>query len=873
MKKLLLMKTVLLLFALVVGSTSVWATTVTKTVNQLVSANSWTVSSGTNIGTLATSFSLDDNISISTSGDANCGSIWGTTTYDWRLYQAQDGDVTVTANNGYVITSITFTYSTSNSGTLKDGSTTVSSGTAQSFNANTNTTTKTYTVGNTSTKKNGQVRITQFSVTYVDPSDNRAETTVTITGNETTRYMDQSATTPTATVKAGTTTVGTTVSWSSSEESVATIVEGTGAITLVAPGTTTIKARYAGDTENYKASEASYTLTVYGVFSGISDLQTAIESAPYNSGTGSKAKITFTNAIVNHATTNYAYIIDENGVGAVINQNSHGFTAGKIINGTVTGATLCVYNSGATVIKNVSSTTDGLTLTDGSVTTQTKAINTVTAANQSMMVKFENVIYNSASSSFTDNTNSIVYADYFNVNPTLSNGGKYDVTGLLIMDDGVLKVAPIAAIGIVSKLVNPSSQWKNGDAALTSITINKAEGTKKFTFETNSNGTLTYSSTKTSVATIAADGTITPIGYGITTIKASTVATSDYNADEKSFTLTVSDEGLDYLDYNGVGVTGTTYTDWNNKQFGTNAVYKGNTAGGNSSIQFRTDNNNSGIVTTTSAGKVGKITVAWNSNTTNGRKIDIYGKNTPYSAASDLYNAETQGTKLGSIAKGSTELTVTGNYGYIGIRSSDKALYLDNIAIEWDENVVPVSIAASGYGTIASSSALDCSNLPTGLTAYKVSSITKTTVTLEQVTEAVADNTGLVLNGTESTTYAIPVAISGADISSTNKLKAAVTATTLDDGSFYIMKGGKFCLVTGAANEAARTVPAGKAYLLATDVSSEARELTFVFDDVTAIETVKSEKANNEYYNLAGQRVANPTKGLYIVNGRKVVVK
>lgn len=31
--------------------------------------------------------------------------------------------------------------------------------------------------------------------------------------------------------------------------------------------------------------------------------------------------------------------------------------------------------------------------------------------------------------------------------------------------------------------------------------------------------------------------------------------------------------------------------------------------------------------------------------------------------------------------------------------------------------------------------------------------------------------------------------------------------------------------------------------------------------------------ANNKYYNLAGQKVMNPTKGLYIVNGKKVLKK
>lgn len=48
----------------------------------------------------------------------------------------------------------------------------------------------------------------------------------------------------------------------------------------------------------------------------------------------------------------------------------------------------------------------------------------------------------------------------------------------------------------------------------------------------------------------------------------------------------------------------------------------------------------------------------------------------------------------------------------------------------------------------------------------------------------------------------------------------------------------------------------------------------FSLDETTGINKV-SQKANtdNQYYNLAGQRVAQPTKGLYIVNGKKVVIK
>ena len=180
--------------------------------------------------------------------------------------------------------------------------------------------------------------------------------------------------------------------------------------------------------------------------------------------------------------------------------------------------------------------------------------------------------------------------------------------------------------------------------------------------------------------------------------------------------------------------------------------------------------------------------------------------------------------------------------------------------------VVSATIPTSGYGTIASAYALDCANLPGGLKAYKVTGLTAETVTLEEVTEAVAANTGLILKGTASTAYDIPVAASGTDISATNKLKAAVTATNIAANAAYILQNGEFHLVTAAS-----TIPAGKAYLLASS-PDPARSLNFTFD-ATAIKAVEGEIQNGEFYNVAGQRVAQPTKGLYIVNGKKVVVK
>ena len=69
------------------------------------------------------------------------------------------------------------------------------------------------------------------------------------------------------------------------------------------------------------------------------------------------------------------------------------------------------------------------------------------------------------------------------------------------------------------------------------------------------------------------------------------------------------------------------------------------------------------------------------------------------------------------------------------------------------------------------------------------------------------------------------------------------------------------------------TVPANKAYLVY-DGAAGARDY-FLFDEATAISAplVNSEEVNSEVYDLQGRRVKNAAKGVYIVNGRKVVIK
>lgn len=139
----------------------------------------------------------------------------------------------------------------------------------------------------------------------------------------------------------------------------------------------------------------------------------------------------------------------------------------------------------------------------------------------------------------------------------------------------------------------------------------------------------------------------------------------------------------DTLDRAMTGQTGTTYGEWSGKTGNSGAVYAGVSAGGNDSIQLRSKGSNSGIVTTASCGKATRIVVTWNDGTDSGRTLDVYGKNTAYTQATDLY-INVQGTKIGSIVCGqSAELTITDDYAFIGFRPGNGTVYLDKIEIEW----------------------------------------------------------------------------------------------------------------------------------------------------------------------------------------------
>ena len=181
-----------------------------------------------------------------------------------------------------------------------------------------------------------------------------------------------------------------------------------------------------------------------------------------------------------------------------------------------------------------------------------------------------------------------------------------------------------------------------------------------------------------------------------------------------------------------------------------------------------------------------------------------------------------------------------------------------------------VLVPSKTYTTLTSAYALDFTSVSSNLKAYIATEVSGGAVQMTQVNKVPA-NTGLVLKATTpGSAVNVPILVGNADNVSGNKMAGSATETTaITENGGYILSNGVFQPAT------AGTLAAGKAYL---NIAVSARELELSFDenDVTAISeltTTNCTNNTNEYFDLQGRKVAQPTKGLYIVNGRKVIIK
>ncbi len=191
-------------------------------------------------------------------------------------------------------------------------------------------------------------------------------------------------------------------------------------------------------------------------------------------------------------------------------------------------------------------------------------------------------------------------------------------------------------------------------------------------------------------------------------------------------------------------------------------------------------------------------------------------------------------------------------------------------------STVSKTITAAGYATYCSENALDFTG--TGLTAYiaKKDEQNASKIIFVSVTKVPA-NTGLLLKGDAGNHTINTTTSNELDDVTNNVLKGVTKAESKEAGIFVLMNGSKgvgFYMTTKTF-----TVGANTAYIPSLNElaggGGEVRFIGFNFDgETTGVDGIATVQQNNgEVYNLQGQRVSAAKKGLYIINGKKVLVK
>ena len=189
-----------------------------------------------------------------------------------------------------------------------------------------------------------------------------------------------------------------------------------------------------------------------------------------------------------------------------------------------------------------------------------------------------------------------------------------------------------------------------------------------------------------------------------------------------------------------------------------------------------------------------------------------------------------------------------------------------------------IAISDAGYATFCSTQPLDFSRA-TGLTAFYAKEVADGVVYFSPVTGVVAAGTALLIKGTSGS---VPVAEEGAMAESlSDNLLVGVTegTVTVNAANQYVLVKDKDGVLKFAGTAAkAASVGAGKVYLQTAAVGARIRMLALHFNDGQTTEVAPlhtAAPATSEVFDLQGRRQSssNLKKGIYIINGRKTVVR
>ena len=199
---------------------------------------------------------------------------------------------------------------------------------------------------------------------------------------------------------------------------------------------------------------------------------------------------------------------------------------------------------------------------------------------------------------------------------------------------------------------------------------------------------------------------------------------------------------------------------------------------------------------------------------------------------------------------------------------------------------ITITLPNVGYGTIYDSE--NTFVLPADLKAYVVSSANMSELTYTEVADYIPAGTAVMLEdvnkkGGEFNLYPASAKVTYKGANLLKGSDVATTTTAEENSLFYKLSFGPsstelaktFGWFYGAADGAAFQIEGHRAWLAIPKGSQSAPAFSYILDgEATGINVANSQQPMaNSYYDLQGRKVANPTKGLYIVNGKTVIIK
>ena len=165
--------------------------------------------------------------------------------------------------------------------------------------------------------------------------------------------------------------------------------------------------------------------------------------------------------------------------------------------------------------------------------------------------------------------------------------------------------------------------------------------------------------------------------------------------------------------------------------------------------------------------------------------------------------------------------------------------------------------------------------IPANFKAYQVKAYDGSKMTFAEISgTTLSAGTAYVIKSETTNDFVASMTSTTLDFEEETSTTAGVTTTAnltqiLDNtGDKYVLSDNKIKKLVGTAK-----VAAFRGYFTFTSAGSNVIDFNLE-GDVTGIENLKSDNLDNAvFYDLNGHRVANPTKGLYIVNGKKVILK